>query len=76
MPKKRKANHVFGINQALQHLNKGCEDDYPSACVNLGDIYRQGDYVTQSKSKAKKFYKKGCDLGFDLGCELYRDLNE
>ncbi|HDX6330197.1 TPA: Sel1 repeat protein [Campylobacter fetus subsp. venerealis] len=38
-------------------------------------MYENGKGVKQNRSKAKELYGKTCDIGAQLGCENYADLN-
>lgn len=42
----------------------------------LGEIYEYGTGVRQDKIKAKEWYGKSCDNGLQVGCDLYRKLNQ
>jgi len=60
-----------------QKLKKECDGGNDSACLNLGDMYRNGDNVPQSYQKAFELYQKACNVGENMGCAaigiLYRD---
>ena len=45
-------------------------------CFGLGFLYKNGQGVRQDFSTAKQYYGKACDLGFQIGCNWYRKLNE
>ena len=44
-------------------------------CFDLGVLYAYGQGVKQDKSSAKKYHRKGCNLGDKVGCDNYRILN-
>lgn len=71
----------------LYHKGQGVRQDYVKArewyeqaaaqghalsYVALGTLYFNGDGVRQSRHQAVEYYGKGCDLGEQLGCDLYR----
>lgn len=64
------------IKLAINLLTKSCEAENAIACIMIGAMYRNGEDVKQSFSKAKELYGKACDLGYQLGCDAYRKLNE
>ena len=37
-------------------------------CSYLGEMYEEGKGVSKDYTKAKKFYKKACDMGEGVGC--------
>ena len=46
------------------------------AQFNLGTMYVNGKVVKQNKKLAKELYGKACDGGIELGCMLYKSLND
>jgi uncharacterized protein len=62
-----KANEFYSI---------ACEERSGEACHSLGFSYRRGLGVRQDNSKAKGHFGKSCDLGYQRGCDRYRELNE
>ena len=45
-------------------------------CFNVGTSYKEGWGIRQDSEKAKEFYGKSCDGGFDAGCEYYAKENK
>ena len=45
-------------------------------CIGLAVLYENGKGIWQNFSTAKEYYGKACYLGFQLGCDDYRKLNE
>lgn len=41
--------------------------------VALGFLYFNGEGVRQSRHQAVEYFGKSCDLGEQLGCDLYRE---
>lgn len=44
--------------QALKYLNTACDEKNSKACFVLGNLYNEGDEITQNVSKANQYYKK------------------
>ncbi len=47
---------------------KACEAGDAKACLDLGDMYAQGQGVEKSPSKAFDLFKNACDGGDAYGC--------
>lgn len=62
--------------KAFKYYQKGCEQEDTSSCFQVGYAYYTGNGVKQDFTKVKAFYSKVCDLGEDLGCEGYRELQQ
>lgn len=62
--------------KATEMLNKACADGNAGSCGVLGVLYYNGQGVRQNFFTAKQYYGKACDLGLQLGCDYYRNLNE
>ena len=60
--------------QAFRFFTKACEGGSMVACSNLGFLYQNGQGVKQNGAKALELYGKACDLGYQDGCEVYKDL--
>ena len=60
----------------VKNLEKDCNGGNAGACSNLGLMYDYGKGVKQDKSKAKKLFGDACDMGYQGGCDAYRELNE
>lgn len=56
--------------------DKACEDaiDTAGACVELGDMYRDGDRVAKDIERALALYRRGCQGGFVRACRAARAL--
>ncbi len=52
----------------LEYYSKACELNYGDGCAILGDIYHNGEGVTQNFKKAFKYYSKACELNDAKGC--------
>ncbi|MFZ7107977.1 tetratricopeptide repeat protein [Avibacterium avium] len=62
--------------QAVKWYQKAAEQGYASAQFNLALMYRLGRGVKQDRNLAKMWAGKACDNGNQIGCNLYRTLNE
>lgn len=62
-----KALHLFERSSPKNHVDSQYE---------LGKMYEKRLGVRQDRAKAKEWYGKVCDGGFQKGCEEYRRINE
>ena len=60
---------------AVKLYKKACTMGYNDSCLILGTMYDNGIGVEESYFRAKQYYGKACDLGNQLGCVQYSDLN-
>jgi len=61
---------------AMEYFTKGCDGKDVQSCYDLGFIYDNAIGMKyEDDEKAKKYYKKACDLGFQEGCDAY-ELNK
>ena len=67
---------AFALDDEVKSLEKDCNGGNAVACVDLGLMYYNGEGVKQDKSKAKKLFGDACDMGYQGGCDAYRELNE
>jgi len=52
---------------ALKNIKK-CSDGDPLACYHTGMLFEEGKGTKPNLSKAKRYYKKSCTLGYGTGC--------
>jgi TPR repeat protein len=52
----------------LEHTKNACASGVAAACFQLGLLYEQGIGVPIDKEKAKLFFVRSCDNGFDTAC--------
>ena len=65
------------LKSALKFFTKSCELKNGVGCYMVGAFYYDGDEVVkQNLSKAKELYGKACDLGYQKGCDKYKELKE
>ncbi|MEM9188469.1 MAG: tetratricopeptide repeat protein [Myxococcota bacterium] len=59
-------------NYALveSRFRSACEAGDPSACIDLGILYANGEGLPQRKSEAAHLFRRGCELGNDESCRL------
>lgn len=64
------------INLILLHSYRAeCDNEGFFGCYNVGSIYELGNRtIKKDLAKAKIYYKKSCDMGFDKGCEKLKAL--
>jgi len=60
--------------KSLSLFKKACSDDYRDACFAIGAMYYEGVDKTIKKDykKARKFFKKSCELNNEMGCEYMK----
>ena len=76
------------VDEGVEAFKKG---DYKTALIiledlasknndkaqfNLGVMYGNGEGVRQDYKKAKEWFGKACDNGFQIGCDEYKKLNQ
>lgn len=64
---------------AKKYFEIGCNEVskiQAGSCFNLGQMYYSGRGVRQDYHKAAELYKKACDLGYQIGCDNYKIINE
>ncbi|MDR0762500.1 MAG: hypothetical protein LBF13_05585 [Campylobacteraceae bacterium] len=59
-------------DKAIEYTAKGCNGKDISGCLSAGSAYLMGAGVKKDEVKAMQFYKKGCDLGDKLSCDIYK----
>ncbi len=64
------------FNKAVESYETGCAKNNIGSCYNLATMYYRGDGIPKSLEKAKKLYKKACELGDTKnGCKRYKMLS-
>jgi len=59
--------------KALNYFEKACSLKNSGACTDAGQTYQ---YNIKNLVMARKYYKKGCDLGNAKGCFLLSNISE
>ncbi|NLK66868.1 MAG: sel1 repeat family protein [Campylobacteraceae bacterium] len=62
-------------NDGISYLEKACKFGLADACISLGLMYTNAQFVEQNLSSAKEYFGKACDLKSAKGCESYKVLN-
>ncbi|CAM2826562.1 tetratricopeptide repeat protein [Helicobacter felis] len=60
------------IDQAIKYYQRGAKLGDPYSCHSLGVLYWDVQSVRRNRKKAKKYFLKGCDLGFKGSCDLLK----
>ena len=62
--------------EAVKWYRQAAEKGYAKAQYNLGAMYFTGRGVHQDFHLSKEWFGKACDGGIQVGCDLYRYLNQ
>ncbi|GAA8083694.1 hypothetical protein HpBT091_01180 [Helicobacter pylori] len=62
------------LTKAAQFYSKACDLKDGWGCSFLGGLYYNGDGVKQDFKKAVALFKKACKLGYQLACEMLKEL--
>ncbi|KNE11573.1 tetratricopeptide repeat protein [Helicobacter pylori] len=60
--------------KAAYFYSKACELKEGDGCGALGGLYYNGDGVKQDSKKATALFEKACKLGYQLACEMLKEL--
>ena len=58
----------------MQAMQRACDRKVATACYEFGLLYEEGIGVKSDIGKAKEYYMKACDNGFDKACKRYKKL--
>ena len=61
--------------EAILNLLPSCKAQESKGCFFMGVQYEEGVGLRQDARKAKEYYGKACDLGYQDGCDEYKRLN-
>jgi len=56
--------------RAAFFYQKACDPKYQGSCLNLANLYRNGNGVAKNAQKAKTLYEQVCRHNEALGCSL------
>jgi|GEM_PF-1218993 len=59
---------------AFTHYKNNCTDQCYRSCFNLGVMYFLGHGTKKDKKRAKKFFKKACNNGLQVGCDNLEEI--
>jgi len=62
------------MEKAIHWYEKAAEKNDFSAMSLLGTLYQYGNGVEKNIEKAKEWYKKSCEAGFETACQSYETL--
>ncbi|GHQ57470.1 tetratricopeptide repeat protein [Helicobacter pylori] len=62
------------LTKAAYFYSKACELKDGWGCSFLGVLYYNGDGVKKDSKKAATLFKKACKLGYQLACEILKEL--
>lgn len=65
---------VLSLASELSAMQKACDNKVATACYEFGLLYEQGLAVEKNKSKAKEYYDKACDYGYDKACQKFEKI--
>ena len=54
--------------KSLKKYSKKCKDGNSNACLDIGELYEEGELVKRDYAKALVFYEKSCTLKNAEGC--------
>jgi len=69
----RAVAQAFHAARAADEFDKACNGGMPTACSNLGLMYRNGDGVARADERAVAYMQKACDLGMASACRWVED---
>lgn len=65
------------VIEELNKLKMECNKKHNAiSCNFVGYIYDEADDICQDRFTAKDYYKKACDLKYQVGCDNYKLLDE
>src|SRR5690606_4031044 len=75
------AYHVLGFiyfmdqrySEALEWLKKAAVEGSPEAFYMLGELYENGYEVGQDEHKAREYYEKAAEMGYQEAIEKLKD---
>lgn len=62
--------------KALELFKESCKHGLALSCYDAGVLYFNGEGARQDYKLAKEYYGKACDLGYQDGCDKYKELNQ
>ncbi len=62
------------FSKARKYFERACDLNISGGCGALGDLYDDGKGVEKDLIKAAYFYSKACKLGYQLACEMLKEL--
>jgi hypothetical protein len=65
---------AFDANRVISFYRKACDDWGAAACVELGDLFRDGHGTPRDTQAALRWYGAACSQGFVPGCRAVSRL--
>jgi len=62
--------------EASKLYQKAANQDNGKAQILLGVMYQEGKGVRQDYTEAKEWFGKACDNGLQVGCDMYKELQQ
>ena len=66
----KNANYI----DAVKSCEKSCNQDNGEGCTKLGVLYYNGQGVHTSKQQSAYYLQKGCNLGYQNGCDYLKGI--
>lgn len=51
-------------------MQEACDNQIATACYEFGFLYETGVWVDKDMNKAKEYYLKSCEYGYDKACVI------
>ena len=58
----------------ISAMQDACQNKIAEACFHFGLLYERGSGVKQDTNKAKKYYLKACEYGYDKACISFEQI--
>lgn len=65
-----------GYTSELSSMQRACENKVAVACHHIGILYEHGSGLKEDKIKAKEYYIKACEYGYDKACQNFEQIKE
>ena len=59
---------------AKVNFEVACSQRNKLGCYMLGKMFHKGEGTKKNEIKAQEYFKKSCSLGYDTGCDKYKQL--
>ena len=69
-------NSVVIFASEFQAMENACDNNVAEACEELGYLHQHGQGVEKDIVKAKEYYVRACEYGFQKACKLLDDLEK
>jgi len=62
------------FSSEFQAMDNACDNHVSTACEELGYLYTRGEGVEKDRIKAKEYYLRACEYGFQKACNILYDF--